>query len=550
MKFKVIIVGGGNAGIEASNICSKISSKILLITNNIDNIGKLSCNPAIGGIGKSQLVKEIDIFGGLMGSIADISCNNSRILNTSKGYSVRSTRIQVDKYLYPLEIKKKLTKIENLTIIQENLKKILIKNNKVIGILTENKTVIKCNSVILTVGTFMRNKIFSGKKCYKNSRDNENYYNKISKYLNKYIPGINRFKTGTPPRINKNTINYKILKKQINTKESYFSLINNKKINNKLDCWITNTTKKTKNYIIKNIKKSSIYSGKLKYKGPSYCPSIEDKFIKFNKKKQHKIFLEEESIYSNEIYPSGLSTSFDIKSQKEIVNSVKGLENSIITRYGFAISYDYFNPKYLKKTLESKYINGLFMAGQINGTTGYEEAAAQGIYAGINAIRYIKQTKPFYLNRNHSYIGILIDDIVKKGIKEPYRMFTSRAENRINIREDNVIDRLLEISFKNKFINKNKYKKLKNIKKNLNKIITITKKSNIKYGKNKTNLFNLIKNNKNIDIKYIFKKKLIKNTKIYKKLKKYSKSNIENYINSEIKYYPYIKKNIKNKKVI
>ncbi|MGX7589345.1 tRNA uridine-5-carboxymethylaminomethyl(34) synthesis enzyme MnmG [Candidatus Vidania fulgoroideorum] len=547
MKFNVIIIGGGHAGVEAANICSKIKSRILLITQSIDNIGKISCSPSIGGIGKSQLVREIDILGGIMGCVADISCNNMKILNSSRGNAVKSTRIQVDKTLYHLNIKKKLLKKKNLLIFQSTVKKLIIEKNRIKGVVTSDGECIYCKSLIITTGTFMSCKTYKGEIIKTEGRDGEKS-NDFSVFLKNYFPGIGNFKTGTPPRIDFRTINFKKLKKQKHSKNSslnYFSLLNKKKIINNIDCWITKTNKKTKEYIKKNLNNSAFYSGKIKAKGPRYCPSIEDKIIRFPKNINHTIFLERESIYTNEIYPGGLSTSFDIKSQNKIIKTIKGLKKSIITRYGYSIKYDYFNPINLKINLESKYVKGVFFAGQINGTTGYEEAAGQGIYAGINSIKYIEKSDKFFLDKSLSYISIMVNDIIKKGVTEPYRMFTSRSENRLQIREDNVLDRLLDISYENKLIKKKKFLKLNNLKKSLKKIIFLTKIKKI----NKKSIFDIIKNS-NFNIEYFYKKKILNKDKDFYEIKKYKGVKIINYVDSEIKYYNYIKKSFKEIKII
>lgn len=530
--FDVIVVGGGHAGIEASYVCSKLQKNTLMITNKIEEIGKISCNPSIGGVGKGQLVREIEIFGGLMSKITDLSCTFSKTLNISKGYSLRSTRIQVDKYNYIFHANNLLRKQKKLTIIQGTVTNLLINNKKIIGVCLNYNTKLFSNCVILTTGTFMNNKIYIGNFVSKN-HDNELFDN-----LKKIIPNYKKFKTGTPPRIDQRTINYDDLKEQKNDYNE-FSFFNKKRKKKFFKCWVTKTTNETRDIVTKNIKFSSMYNGIIKSKGPRYCPSIEDKYIRFPHNRYHNIFLEKESIYTNEIYPNGISTSFSYFFQLKIVNSIKGLEKAKIIRPGYAIEYNYFDPKNLKKNLESKFVENLFLAGQINGTTGYEEAASQGFYAGINCVKKIEKKKPFYLKKENSYIGVLIDDITRKKIEEPYRMFTSRTADRMFIREDNVIERLLEKSYKNNLLKKKEYEKLKKKLNYLNSIIRKTKKKKKIYKNNRISIFNLIKKY-NFKISY-FKKKL--NFKIKKKI-------FYNYINAKIKYKCYYNRFKKEKKVI
>ncbi|MGX7589204.1 tRNA uridine-5-carboxymethylaminomethyl(34) synthesis enzyme MnmG [Candidatus Vidania fulgoroideorum] len=497
-KYEIIIVGGGHAGIEAAYFLSKKKIKFLLITECIDNIGKMSCNPSVGGIGKSQIVKEIDSIGGLMGFISDISGLSFKTINTSKGLAVQSTRIQTDKYLYSFYCKKFLKKIN---ILQDIVKELLINKDKIIGIKLENGLKIYCNIVILTTGTFLNSKIYTGNKCYKIDSEGKKSRSSISKQLNYYI-GIKRFKTGTPPRFMKESINYKNLKKNYSDIPTpYFSLRKNKVkykkyYNNKkfVNCYSTKTNSYTNSFILENIKLSSMYSGMIRSRGPRFCPSLEDKIYKFDKKLVN-IFLERESIYTNYIYPTGLSNSLPKNIQKKIIRTINGLERVKILNYGYAIEYDYFDSKLLNKSLESKLIEGLFMAGQINGTTGYEEAAGQGIIAGINSYRKIKNIKPLIFKRTNSYIGIMIDDLTKKNIIEPYRMFTSRSENRLYNREDNSIIRLYKHS-KNLY-NKKESCIINNFLVKINKIIFFFKKKKLFLKKNKS-LFNSIRD-KNIN---------------------------------------------------
>ncbi|MGX7589625.1 FAD-dependent oxidoreductase [Candidatus Vidania fulgoroideorum] len=526
MKYDIIVIGGGHAGIEACNICSKLGKKTLLITEKINEIGKLSCNPSIGGVGKSQIVKEIDILGGVMGKIADKSCRFIKVLNTSKGLASRSTRIQVDKYLYSKISLKFLSEKKNLFILQEKLIDICIKNNSINYVVTENFK-ISCSCLIITTGTFLGYKILKKNK----KRNNLSLYKKMKNIFQ----GISKFKTGTPPRVDEKTIDYENIKFENSDKNKYLSFFGKKRYPI-FKSYITSTSLKTREIVLKNINKSYVYKKKLFTKGPRYCPSFEDKIFKYSNKK-HNIFLEKESKYSSEVYLNGLSNSFDFKTQQKIVNSIKGLEKSFIMSYAFSIEYYFFNPFFLKNNLETK-IDNIFFAGQINGTTGYEEAACQGLYAGINACFKIDNKKPFILSEKKSYIGLLIKDITSDNIKEPYRMFLNRSKYRLNLREDNVINRLSKKSYKNKLINKKKYIIFKKIIDRENEIIEFCKKKKYK----KKYIYEIIKNTK-ISIKYFYNNNFFS----FKFL-----NNFFDFVDSEIKYSEYLKRsekeNIKIKK--
>ncbi|UDG80503.1 tRNA uridine-5-carboxymethylaminomethyl(34) synthesis enzyme MnmG [Candidatus Annandia pinicola] len=550
-KFDVIIIGAGHAGTEAAIASNNMKRKTLLITQNIHTIGQMSCNPSIGGIGKSHLVKEIDSLGGLMAKAIDYSGIQFKILNYSKGPAVRSTRAQADRNLYKKIIFNTLKKKKYITILESEVTKLIIKKYNIIsGIETKNYLKFYSNSIILTVGTFLSGKIHIGFNKYNGGRENELPSNLLSKNLN-YLPfRVSRLKTGTPPRIDKNTINFKILKKQYSDipipKFSFMGKLY--KNLPQMPCYITNTNKNTHEIIQNSLINSPLYNGLIKGLGPRYCPSIEDKIIRFPNRDKHQIFLEPEGLFSNEIYPNGISTSLPINIQKKFINSINGLESAKITRPGYAIEYNFFDPRDLLLTLESKHIKGLFLAGQINGTTGYEEAAAQGLLAGINASLLNMNKEPWYPKKYYSYIGVLIDDLCNLGTKEPYRMFTSRAESRLYLREDNSDLRLTEIGYKLGLISKIHWK-LFNQKKNYIYKINNYINNNFVFFKN-INIKNRIYKKKYY-IKELLKrpnfnyKKIIKYTNFYLK---FFNSEILDQIEIQIKYNGYIK--LKDIKII
>jgi tRNA uridine 5-carboxymethylaminomethyl modification enzyme len=446
-RFGVIVIGGGHAGTEAAMAAARTGVSTLLLTHNIETLGAMSCNPSIGGIGKGHLVKEVDALGGAMAAATDEAGIQFRILNASKGPAVRATRAQADRQLYKAAIRARLENQPNLTLFQQAVDDLILSGDKVVGVVTQLGIRFEADAVVLTAGTFLDGLVHVGLASYRAGRFGDPSSISLAERLRELKLPVGRLKTGTPPRLDGRSIDYSVLQEQPgDTPTPVFSFLGSVSQHpRQISCWITHTNLRTHDIIRGGLDRSPMFTGVIEGVGPRYCPSIEDKIHRFAGKDSHQVFLEPEGLTTHEVYPQGVSTSLPFDVQLELVRSMRGLENVHITRPGYAIEYDYFDPRNLKASLETKSIAGLFFAGQINGTTGYEEAAAQGLLAGLNAARFARAEEAWTPRRDQAYLGVLVDDLITRGVSEPYRMFTSRAEYRLSLREDNADQRLTEI---------------------------------------------------------------------------------------------------------
>lgn len=551
MNFSIVVVGAGHAGLEAAFACAHLGHKVALITLNKQSIGLMPCNPSIGGPAKGIVAREIDVLGGLQAIAADQNQLQMKMLNTSKGPGVWALRAQIDKLEYHKWFVNQINKTKNISLIEDEVKELIIEKSKIKGVILSSHKKCFAKTVILTTGTYMKSLTHIGDETKNEGPKHLKRSENLSDNLKKLGFELLRLKTGTPPRIDQNTVNYKAIQKELGTNKflsfSHFNQIF-LEFNKQLPCHLTFTNKKTHQIILRNIKKSATYSGQIKGVGPRYCPSIEDKVIRFKDRERHQLFLEPESLSLSTIYIQGLSNAFPKNIQNQIVHSISGLEKAKILEYAYAIEYDAINPIQLKLSLESKKINHLYFAGQVNGTSGYEEAACQGLMAGINACLQLQNKKPLIIKRHEGYIGVLIDDLVTKGVTDPYRLLTSRAEYRLSLRNDNADERLLKYGYQIGLINKDKYSQFKKNLLLINNIIkylhthSLTKMLRNKFGSSTHTLYDLLKRT-DVSLKdvlppskfNILRNDLIEKIEIKVKFDGYIK-NQEKYINKFEKY--------------
>ena len=549
--YDVIVVGGGHAGIEASHIAAKMGKKTLLVTGNIKNIGDMPCNPSIGGTAKGIIVREVDALGGLMGHIADISQIQIKMLNNSKGPAVRSLRAQADKITYPKNMQDALIHTSNLTIKEAMIEDLIIEDNTVLGVITADGEKINGKTVILTTGTYLKGNILIGSENTPGGPHGEKRSNHLSDKLKEYGLKIIRLKTGTPQRIKKDSIDFSVMQEEKGDKTPWtfsFDYEPSYDIDKQQSCYLLYTNENTHKIIRDNLEKSAMYGGYATGVGPRYCPSIEDKIVRFADKERHQLFLEPESLYYDDWYLQGFSTSMPKDVQEQMVHSLKGLENAVITKYAYAIEYDAIDPLQIKPSLENKVIQNLFTAGQINGTSGYEEAAGQGIIAGINAALKLDNKEPLILKRSDAYIGVLIDDLVTKGTIEPYRMLTSRAEFRLILRHDNADLRLRDYAYNIGTISEEQYNRLKNKKQKIAELTKYLKENHISMTEENKNIF--IENNipiptSNLSFYELLKRPEIRLSFIENFIKLDFSNEVKEQVEISTKYEGYIKKTYK-----